>query len=93
MNGRGSQWFVGVRAAAQTERHDRRRDRQLHPPPPATRGRDDHLFSDDAITQIHDAARGKPRTVNNLAVAALITTCVTARKSSTRPPPAQPSAR
>ena len=26
------------------------------------------------ITQIHPAARGKPRTVNNIAVAALITT-------------------
>jgi len=28
--------------------------------------------SPDAITQIHDAARGKPRAVNNLAIAALI---------------------
>jgi type II secretory pathway predicted ATPase ExeA len=43
-------------------------------------GRDDHLFSDDAITQIHEAARGKPRTVNNLAVAALIAACVTGKK-------------
>jgi hypothetical protein len=41
--------------------------------------RDDHLLSDDAITQIHEAARGKPRTVNNLA-AALIATCA-ARKA------------
>ena len=32
------------------------------------------LFTDDAITQIHQAARGKPRTVNNIAVAALIAT-------------------
>jgi type II secretory pathway predicted ATPase ExeA len=30
------------------------------------------LFADDAIAQIHEAARGKPRTVNNLAIAALI---------------------
>src|SRR6266487_4505190 len=28
--------------------------------------------SPDAITQIHDAARGKPRAVNNLTIAALI---------------------
>src|SRR5215472_18091219 len=43
-------------------------------------GRDDHLFSDDAITQIHEAARGKPCTVNNLAAAALIAACA-ARKT------------
>ena len=43
-------------------------------------GRADELFSDDAITQIHEAARGKPRTVNNLAVAALIATCATGKK-------------
>jgi type II secretory pathway predicted ATPase ExeA len=30
------------------------------------------LFSDEAIAQIHEASRGKPRTVNNLAVSALI---------------------
>jgi DNA modification methylase len=30
-------------------------------------GRSDPLFSDDAITVIHDAARGLPRAVNNLA--------------------------
>ena len=35
-------------------------------------GRADPLFSDDAITVIHDAARGLPRAVNNLAVQALI---------------------
>ena len=34
----------------------------------------DELFTDDAITQIHQAARGKPRTVNNIAIAALIAT-------------------
>ncbi len=37
-------------------------------------GRADPLFSDDAITAIHQAARGYPRAVNNLAVAALIAT-------------------
>jgi type II secretory pathway predicted ATPase ExeA len=31
-------------------------------------GRTDTLFSDDAITLIHNAARGYPRAVNNLAV-------------------------
>jgi type II secretory pathway predicted ATPase ExeA len=43
-------------------------------------GRGDDLFSDDAITQIHQAARGKPRAVNNLAIAALIATCTTGKK-------------
>ena len=37
-------------------------------------GRSDPLFSDDAIHAIHQAARGYPRAVNNLAVAALIAT-------------------
>ena len=35
-------------------------------------GRADPLFSDDATTVLHDAARGLPRAVNNLAVQALI---------------------
>ena len=34
-------------------------------------GRADTLFSDDAVTLIHNAARGYPRAVNNLAVHAL----------------------
>jgi type II secretory pathway predicted ATPase ExeA len=34
-------------------------------------GRTDPLFSDDAVTLIHNAARGHPRAVNNLAVHAL----------------------
>jgi hypothetical protein len=34
---------------------------------------------DDAITRIHEAARGKPRAINNLALAALIATCVTGK--------------
>jgi len=44
-----------------------------------TAGRTADLFTDDAITQIHTAARGKPRTVNNIAVAALIATAVAAK--------------
>ncbi len=46
------------------------------------------VFSDDAITLIHNAARGYPRAVNNLAVHAL--TAAFAAKSSiaTRNPPA-----
>ena len=39
-------------------------------------GRSAELFTDDAITHIHQAARGLPRTVNNIAVAALIATAV-----------------
>jgi type II secretory pathway predicted ATPase ExeA len=35
-------------------------------------GRSDPLFSDDAITLIHDTSRGYPRTINNLAVHALL---------------------
>ncbi len=40
----------------------------------ALAGRSDTLFSDDAVTVIHDHSRGLPRLVNNLAVAALIAT-------------------
>jgi hypothetical protein len=56
-------------------------------------GRDGDLYSDDAITQIHDASRGKPRTVNNLAIAALVATYAAGKRSPTSPPPAQPSAK
>lgn len=35
-------------------------------------GRSDPLFSDDATILIHDAARGLPRAVNNLAIQALV---------------------
>ena len=35
-------------------------------------GRSDTLFSDDAIALIHDASRGLPRAVNNLATQTLI---------------------
>ncbi|WP_434614328.1 hypothetical protein [Arthrobacter sp. A5] len=37
-------------------------------------GRSDPLFSDNAITAIHHASRGYPRSVKNLAVAALTST-------------------
>ncbi|MCL1872463.1 MAG: hypothetical protein FWF90_18905 [Promicromonosporaceae bacterium] len=37
-------------------------------------GRTTDLFTDEAVTQIHQAARGKPRTVNNICTAALIAT-------------------
>lgn len=40
----------------------------------------EELFSDDAVSQVHEAARGKPRTVNNLAIAALIASYVTGKK-------------
>ncbi|MGH3502018.1 MAG: ExeA family protein, partial [Nocardioidaceae bacterium] len=35
-------------------------------------GRSDTLFSDDAISLIHQVSRGLPRAVNNLAVQALV---------------------
>jgi type II secretory pathway predicted ATPase ExeA len=35
-------------------------------------GRSDPLFSDDAVTLIHEAARGLPRAVNNIAIQALV---------------------
>ena len=38
-------------------------------------GRADTLFSDDAVTLIHNAARGYPRAINNLAVNALTSAC------------------
>jgi type II secretory pathway predicted ATPase ExeA len=43
-------------------------------------GRATPLFSDDALALIHDTSRGKPRTVNNLALAALVATCATGKK-------------
>jgi type II secretory pathway predicted ATPase ExeA len=43
-------------------------------------GRDGDLYSDDAITQIHDASRGKPRAINNLAIAALVATYAAGKK-------------
>ncbi|MGZ6693808.1 MAG: ExeA family protein, partial [Solirubrobacteraceae bacterium] len=38
----------------------------------ALAGRSDTLFSDDAVTLIHEVSRGLPRLVNNLAVQSLI---------------------
>ncbi|MGH3224472.1 MAG: hypothetical protein ACRDPY_38285, partial [Streptosporangiaceae bacterium] len=35
-------------------------------------GRADPLFSDDALAAVHDASRGKPREINNLARNALL---------------------
>ena len=43
-------------------------------------GRSDPLFSDDAAALVHDAARGLPRAVNNLATQALVAAWA-ARKS------------
>lgn len=37
-------------------------------------GRADPLFFEDAITVIHQASRGYPRTISNLALAALVAT-------------------
>lgn len=37
-------------------------------------GRTDPLFSEDAIGVIHQASRGYPRMINNLALAALMAT-------------------
>jgi type II secretory pathway predicted ATPase ExeA len=38
----------------------------------ALAGRKDTLFSDDAVARLHEAARGLPRAVNNLARQALV---------------------
>jgi type II secretory pathway predicted ATPase ExeA len=43
-------------------------------------GRTDTLFSGDAIALIHDSGRGKPRSVNNLAIAALVATFTADKK-------------
>jgi type II secretory pathway predicted ATPase ExeA len=42
-------------------------------------GRSDPIFTDDAITLIHTTSRGKPRSVNNLALSALIAACATGK--------------
>ena len=56
-------------------------------------GRTAELFTDEAVAQIHQAARGKPRTVNNICTAALIATARAGKTSSTTPPPGPPSQR
>ena len=38
----------------------------------ALAGRSDTLFSDDAVSLIHQTSRGLPRAVNNLAVQSLV---------------------
>ena len=43
-------------------------------------GRGEDLFSDDAISQIHEAARGKARAGKNPAIAALIASYAAAKK-------------
>jgi type II secretory pathway predicted ATPase ExeA len=45
-------------------------------------GRDDTVFSADAITLIHDASRGLPRTINNIALQSLIATYITLMRLS-----------
>ena len=53
-------------------RDGRGRHRRLHRPSlQEFAGRSDTLFSDDAIGLIHNASRGHPRAVNNLALHAL----------------------
>ena len=47
---------------------------RLHQGAPGFAGRADPLFSEDAIKVIHQAPRGYPRTVNNLALAGLMAT-------------------
>ena len=56
----------------------------------ALAGRDDTLFSDDAVALVHQTSRGYPRAVNNLALQALVAASPPTRPSSTNPPPAQP---
>jgi type II secretory pathway predicted ATPase ExeA len=45
----------------------------------ALAGRSDTLFSDDAITLIHQTSRGYPRAVNNLAIQALLAAYATSK--------------
>ncbi|MGP8001496.1 MAG: hypothetical protein ACLPKI_29855 [Streptosporangiaceae bacterium] len=49
-------------------------------------GRSDTLFSDDAISLIHQTSRGYPRAVNNLALQALSAAFAAGKPSSTSPP-------
>jgi type II secretory pathway predicted ATPase ExeA len=43
-------------------------------------GRTSPLFSDDTLALIHDTSHGNPRTVNNLALAALVATFAASKK-------------
>lgn len=58
--------------------------------PPRSRGPHRPPVRQDTITQIHQAACGQPRAVNNLRIAALIATAPAATASSTTPPHAPP---
>lgn len=49
-------------------------------------GRSDTLFSDDAVTAIHQASRGYPRAINNLAISALIATYAANRNKNSPSP-------
>jgi type II secretory pathway predicted ATPase ExeA len=60
---------LGPMTAAETSQYLRHHTKQA--------GRSDTLFSDDAAALIHHTARGYPRAVNNLAIAALIATRAT----------------
>ena len=60
------------RAALLDDRHGPERDRRLRRPPPEPRRPLRHLFSDDALTLIHQVSRGLPRAVNNLAIQSLV---------------------
>ncbi|MEO3871664.1 AAA family ATPase [Nonomuraea sp. B12E4] len=46
----------------------------------AQQGRSEPLFSEDAVSLIHESARGRPRSVNNLATAALVATFAAGKK-------------
>jgi hypothetical protein len=59
----------------------------------ALAGRDDALFSDDAVGLIHQTSRGYPRAVNNLALQALVdeSTTRTAKSRQTEHHPDTPN--
>lgn len=42
-------------------------------------GRSDTLFSDDALTLIHQVSRGLPRAINNLAIQSLVAAYATSK--------------
>lgn len=46
----------------------------------AQAGRHDPVFTDDAIALIHESSRGKPRSINNIAKAALVATYTQGKK-------------
>jgi len=56
-------------------------------------GRSDTIFSDDAVALIHDASRGLPRQVNNLATQTLIAAYATRAPPAPRSPRSPPNDR